>query len=389
VSKGPPYKVLIVDDSEAMCAFLCQAFSADPSLEVVGKALNADAASELLRRTQPDVMTLDVMMPGTDGLTLLRKVMRSRPLPVLMLSAITDTGTSAALDALEAGAVDFLVKRLVSDPGDISAYTSEIVRRVRKVAQASAGPLIPRDRTPRPLPDLAPVISRLSAKSSHTCQVSEVRAPGTGGAKGTAVGRVKASVCLVALGASTGGPEALRKVLKEFYSPDCSIVISQHMPARFMGPFAARLNASSRYVICLATEGQLIEPGHGYVAPGDRHLSVVKRAGNLFCALSTGDLVNGHRPSVDIMFESISRAAPERSLGVLMTGMGEDGARGLKALHDLGVPTIVQDKFSSVVWGMPGRAFELGAADQSLALDSIGPALNALLGGTSAVHSAA
>jgi len=389
VSKRPPYKVLIVDDSEAMCAFLYKAFSKNPSLEVVGQARNAEAASELLRRTQPDVMTLDVMMPGIDGLSLLRKIMRSRPLPVLMLSAITDTGTSAALDALEAGAVDFLVKRVVSDPDDITTYSREIVRRVCKAAQATVGPWTVQHRKPQPLPDLEPVISRLSAKASDSRQVSKTRSADNSGTLSGVTRRGKTSGCLVALGASTGGPEALRKVLTEFYAPECSIVLSQHMPERFMQPFAERLNASSRFAIGLASDGQRIEPGCGYVAPGNQHLSVVKRAGNLFCVLSTGDLVNGHRPSVDIMFDSIASAAPERALGVLMTGMGDDGARGLKAMHDLGVPTIVQDKFSSVVWGMPGRAFEMGAADQSLALDNIGPALNALLGGKSAVHSAA
>lgn len=402
MNSGPPYKVLVVDDSRAICKFLVNVLSADPRLTVVGHALDAFAAGDLLRQLSPDVMTLDVEMPGMDGLTFLRKIMRTRPLPVLMLSSLTDKGAAATLDALEAGAVDFLLKRSVDDARDLASYSDEIVRRVCNAATVTVGPWTDEVKKPKPLPDLGSMKSRLSKTApvdrAETAQVAAVRAsrdvavpapaatqpsnpvPVTPTRLAPSSGKVTLRH-LVGFGASTGGPEALRKVLTEFYAPDCAVVISQHMPERFMVPFAERLNTASRFTLEVATDGQLIEPGCGYIAPGEQHLKVDKRGTRFYCSLSTDEPVNGHRPSVDVMFDSLSESAAGCSVGVLLTGMGEDGARGLKNMHDGGAPTIIQDKFSSAVWGMPGTAYELGAADQSLSLESVGPALNAVLGG--------
>lgn len=355
----PPYKVLIVDDSKTMCAFLVKVLSSDPRLEVVGYALDAFEARQMLQRTKPDVMTLDVEMPHMDGLTFLRKVMQRNPLPIVMLSSRTEKGSAATLDALEAGAVDFVLKRTSEDNIDLSTYSNEIIRRVVSAATARVGP-----------------DTRLSARQQAPLNLTSLKARlHRSRVIGPRLSRI------VAFGASTGGPEALRKVLTEFYSPECAVVISQHMPERFMKPFADRLNAASRYTIDIARDGDIIEAGRGYVAPGDRHLRVQRQGVQFYCQVSDDETVNGHRPSVDVMYDSMAESVGNSSVGVLLTGMGDDGARGLKRLHELGTPTIVQDKMSSAVWGMPGRAFDLGAADEAMSLTSVGPALNAILAG--------
>ena len=358
-----PHKVLIVDDSKTMCAYLVQLLSSDPRLNVVGYALDVFEAKQMIQRSNPDVIMLDVDMPQADGLTFLRKVMKTRPIPIVMVSTRSDGGSTATLDALEAGAVDFVLKRNLEGKSDIYFYIKGIVDRVVSAAKVQ-------------VVLAAPSESRSAARAARKLTTLKARL-----FKSRVIDHKLSRV--VAFGASTGGPEALRKVLTDFYSPDCAILISQHMPERFMKPFADRLSMASRYDINIAVDGETIQAGRGYVAPGDKHLEVQRQGTNLVCCVSDSETVNGHRPSVDVMYDSLAASIGNSTLGVLLTGMGDDGARGLKKLHEMGTPTIIQDKDTSAVWGMPGRAFDLGAADESLPLEEIGSALNEVLGGKS------
>ena len=353
------YKVLIVDDSRTICRFLEKILSRDPALEVVGYALDPFEARDMIKEFRPDVLTLDVEMPRMDGLTFLRNLMRLRPMPVVMLSSLTEAGAQVTLDALAAGAVDFMVKRTTDSNLDVNVYANEIIKRVRDAASARIVHQGAAKKSQN-LPDLGKLRSRVQS----------------GGIPCRNLNR------LIAIGASAGGPEALRQVLSDFHTPSCAVIICQHMPERFMTPFADRLNAHSRFNIKLAEHNEQIKPNYAYVAPGDMHLRIVNRDGLLFCQLDQLNTVNGHRPAVDVMYKSITGNVAKGTVGVLLTGMGEDGAEGLAHLHNAGAATIVQDEQSSVVWGMPGKAFQLGAADQALGLEVIADSLNDVLGGS-------
>lgn len=353
-----PYrtKVLIVDDSLALCKFLQKILSAAPDLDVVGYALDAYEAREKIKQYNPDVLTLDVEMPRMDGLTFLRNLMRLRPMPVVMISSLTAAGAEVTLDALSAGAVDFMVKRHPGSDEDLVTYSSDIVNRVRNAGQVKLRPTSS-SLVKKSLPDLCATRGKLR---------SGKRVNGT-------LNRI------IAIGSSTGGPEALRSVLEELDTSKCALLIAQHMPDRYMEAFAARLNTWSSFDIAIAKHGEKLMPGKGYVAPGDQHLEIVNHLDSPSCVIRSSDAVNGHRPSVDVLFNSLADVAGSSSVGVLLTGMGCDGAQGLTRMRSAGSLTVVQDEKSSAVWGMPGRAFEMGGADTTLPLQQIAPALNTLL----------
>lgn len=349
-------KVLIVDDSLSLCKFLEKIFSRDPELEVAGYALDAFEARDMIKLHKPDVITLDVEMPRMDGLTFLKNLMRLHPMPVVMLSSLTAAGASVTLDALQEGAVDFMVKRHPGSDQDLALYISEIVNRVKQAGRiqvASPGVTIRQ----KAIPDLAVFKRKLSIGGPIDGTLSKV----------------------VAVGSSTGGPEALRQLLTGFDASRSALMFAQHMPERFMGPFADRLNSWSCFDIRIAQNGERVLPGRGYVAPGDMHLELVNRGGVLSCLCRKTDAVQGHRPSVDVLFKSVAAHVGASSVGVLLTGMGEDGAEGLKQMRTAGALTVVQDKKSSAVWGMPGRAYEMGGADGMLDLRQMSPALTSLL----------
>lgn len=351
-----PIKVLIVDDSLSLCKFLEKVFSQDPDLQVVDYALDAYEARDKIKLHKPDVITLDVEMPRMDGLTFLKNLMRLHPMPVVMLSSLTAAGASVTLDALQEGAVDFMVKRHPGSDAELALYVDEIVNRVKQAGQvqvAAPGAVVQQ----RALPELSEFRRKLRSGK-----------------------RVNSSLAkIVAVGSSTGGPEALRQLLGGFDSSSCAIVFAQHMPDRFMGPFAERLNGWSSFDIRIAENGEKLTAGRGYVAPGDHHLQVVSRGEHLECLTRRTDAVCGHRPSVDVLFGSVAANVGSAAVGVLLTGMGEDGAVGLKKMRDAGALTVIQDKKSSAVWGMPGRAFELGGADGVISLQQISPTLTSLL----------
>lgn len=349
-------KVLIVDDSLSLCRFLEKVLSSDPDLQVVDYALDAYEARDKIKLHNPDVLTLDVEMPRMDGLTFLKNLMRLHPMPVVMLSSLTVAGAAITLDALQEGAVDFMVKRHPGSDSELNLYMDEIVERVKQAGQIRV--VAPSAyQSQKAMPDLTTFRQKLVAGKKISTGFARV----------------------VAIGSSTGGPEALRQVLTGFDSKRCAVVIAQHMPERFMETFAERLNSWSTFDIRIAQTNEKLLPGRGYVAPGDHHLQIIRKEGDLVCLACQTDPVSGHRPSVDVLFNSLAKSAGSASVGLLLTGMGRDGADGLKRMRDAGALTVVQDKKSSAVWGMPGRAFETGGADGVMSLQQISPALSKLL----------
>lgn len=350
-------KVLIVDDSRTICRLLVSVFSQDPDFEVVGFAMSSIEARTMIKQLTPDVITLDVEMPGMDGLTFLKNLMRLRPMPVVMLSSLTEAGANETLDALQIGAVDFMPKRSSADGVDMDEYFRELRQRVK----AAAGVCFQTRQKPKdkiPLPELSQCIEKLATHKSE------------------AMNGIKR---LVAIGASTGGPEALRVVLQTLEVNNCALVISQHMQPRYVASFAERLSKSSAFDIRVAVDGEKISKGRGYMAPGDHHLELARQPDGFYWKVLSTPKVSGHRPSVNVLFESIARHAASQCVASLLTGMGDDGATGLLSLRQAGAVTFAQDKDSSVIWGMPGRAVELNAADCVLDLSQLAPAVNTLL----------
>lgn len=349
-------KILIVDDSLTICRFLEATFAEDPDFDVVGYALDPFEAREMIKTFSPDVLTLDVEMPKMDGVTFLKNLMRLHPIPVVMFSSLTDRGAAATLDSLEAGAVDFMPKHSARSGEDMGEYIQELVRKVKAAAGAQMLKTPP-VKVVTGLPDLAVVAAKLRSGERASSSIKRI----------------------VAIGASTGGPEALRHVVSLLSAMDCAFVVSQHMPANFMESFAQRMNGQSEFTVAIAQDGEPVLPGHGYIAPGDLHLTLEKRPTGLFWKTLDSAKVRGHRPSVDVLFKSVAMHAPKQAIGVLLTGMGDDGAVGLKAMRESGCVTLIQDKASSVVWGMPGSADALSAQDETLALHQIAPAINQLV----------
>jgi two-component system chemotaxis response regulator CheB len=351
-----PIKVLVVDDSALVRKLLSAMLMHAPDIKVVGTASDPYAAREKIKSLNPDVITLDVEMPRMDGITFLENLMRLRPTPVVMVSSLTQRGADVTLRALELGAIDFVAKPRIDIAGTLEDYESELIAKVRVAAQAR---VLPRSEKPARVTDerhsTSAVVPALNVRTM-----------------------LRTTDRIIAIGASTGGTEAIREVLEEMPPDAPAIVISQHIPAAFSKSFADRMNRCSPMAVCEAQDGQQILPGHAYIAPGDRHLVVERDGARYLCRLSTGPHVNRHRPSVDVMFRSVAQNVGANAVGVLLTGMGDDGARGLKEMLDTGAGTIAQDEASSVVWGMPGSAVKIGAAQHVLPLHQIAAQVLAL-----------
>ena len=333
---GRPVRVLVVDDSALVRTLMTELLGADPGIEVVGAAADPYIARDKIKQLEPDVITLDVEMPRMDGLSFLRNLMRLRPMPVVMVSTLTRAGAQVTLDALALGAVDFVAKPTLDVARGLAGHAEELAAKIKLAARARVGRIA----------DAAPV-----------------RVHGPLGFRTTDR--------LLAIGASTGGVQALRDVLAQMPADAPATVMVQHIPAAFSAPFAERLNRNSRMTVVEAVDNQPLLAGHAYLAPGGRHLRVVRSGARWHCRIGDEDPVRGHRPSVDVLFESVAAHAGANASAALLTGMGNDGARGLLALRKAGADTLAQDQASSVVWGMPGAAVALGAAVEVLPLDRI------------------
>ncbi|TAL97827.1 MAG: chemotaxis response regulator protein-glutamate methylesterase [Rhodanobacter sp.] len=348
-------RVLVVDDSALVRKLMSTMLACDPAIEVVGTAADPLIARDKIKQLNPDVLTLDVEMPRMDGITFLENLMRLRPMPVVMVSSLTVEGAEVTLRALEMGAVDFFAKPDHDLASRFAESAQEICEKVKLAARTR-----PRART---------VVRKLEAppRLSADAVLPRARSAATRGGGP-----------IIAIGASTGGTEAVRVVL-EAMPPDAPpILVTQHIPAAFSGPFAQRMDRCSAMRVCEAHDGQPIQSGHAYIAPGSHHLLVMWDGAKYVCRLHDGPPVNRHKPSVDVLFRSMAASAGAATIATLLTGMGDDGARGLLELRQAGAATLVQDEGSSVVWGMPGSAWKLGAADEMQALDHIAARLLAL-----------
>ncbi len=340
-------RVLIVDDSSMTCWLLQKILDAEPGIDVVGTAANAGEARQLIKQLKPNVITLDVEMPGMSGIDFLRNLMALHPMPVVMVSTLTHKGADVTLEALSLGAVDYISKpKGALSPGQLECYSRELIDKVRVASTARVSAL--------------PGPSCVAPVEDHTDTVVHV----------ADLARA-APHHVVAIGASTGGTEAVRKVLDGLPANGPGVLVVQHITGEFNAPFTAKLDSVLRQRVCNAADGQVIEPGCVYVAPADKHLAI-KASGDVFqCVLLDTDPVNFHRPSVDVLFESVAAEAGADATGVILTGMGQDGAAGLASIRQAGGHTIAQDEKTSIVWGMPGASVRLGAATETLALDTI------------------
>ena len=349
-----PIKVLIVDDSVLVRQMLEEMLSADPEIEVVGTAFDPFDAREKIKALRPDVLTLDVEMPKMDGVTFLKNLMRLHPMPVVMVSTLTEKGADVTFEAMDLGAVDFVTKPKINLANTFEAYTQEICRKIKTASKVSKISLERQYNRYVANLNAPPVLAKVMPRSVDTTRTS-----------------IKASNKIIALGASTGGTEAIKEVLMRLPASTPAIVITQHIPATFSLPFAKRMNTVSEMTVYHAKDGQPILAGNVYIAPGDKHLMVVKEGGGYVCRLNDGPPVNRHKPAVDVMFRSVTDTVGSNAICVLLTGMGADGAVGMKEMQAKKAPTIAQDENSSVVWGMPGEAVKLGAADHILSLNDI------------------
>jgi two-component system chemotaxis response regulator CheB len=341
-------RVLIIDDSALMREVLTEILALDPALEVVGTAADPYQAREKILRLRPDVLTLDVEMPRMDGLAFLEKLMRAHPMPVLMVSSLTEKNCETTFRALELGAIDYVTKPHLDIRSGTLVMADEIVSKVKMAAQATVHRPF---RTPAATATLA---------AAASAEPSELR---------PALFRTTHKV--VAVGASTGGTEALVRLLAPLPADSPGTVIVQHMPEGFTRSFAARLDSLCRIRVKEAQDGDRILAGHALLAPGNFHLEVVPDGAQFKARVFQGEPVNRHRPSVDVLFQSCAQVLGPNAVGVILTGMGADGARGLLAMHQAGARTVAQDEASCVVFGMPREAIALGAAEEVAPLDMI------------------
>lgn len=347
-------RVLVVDDSAVMRQLLSEMLSHDPGIEVVGTAADPLIARQKIQRLKPDVLTLDIEMPRMNGLEFLEQLMREHPLPVVMVSSLTERGAPATLQALSLGAVDVIAKPPATAPLEFERSAAELATRVRQAAQARVQARPPVLQAPVPQPTAAlPPVARTSSGRSPRSQ-------------------------LIAIGASAGGTEAIRQVLAAMPADAPPIVITQHIPSTFSRPFIERLDRHSALCVQEAVDGAPLLHGHAYLPPPDRHLGVVRHRNGWRCVVIDDAPVNRHRPSVDVLLDAVARHAGADAVGVLLTGMGSDGARGLRAMRDAGAATLVQDEATSVVWGMPGAAVRLDAACEIVPLHEVAARLLAL-----------
>ncbi len=341
-----PIRVLVVDDSVFMRTVLKSALGRATDIEVIGSAQNGQEALKKIEELKPDVVTLDIEMPGLTGLDVLDRIMPTKPLPVVVVSTKTQAGAKMTFEALDKGAVDYVAKPLADKNASLKGFQDKVIAAVRAAFASNRSKLGKgaESKIIRP----------------RTC---EVRTEGI----------------VVAIGISAGGPATLHKMIPLIPANFPPIVLTQHMPADFTGPFAKRLDASSQITVKEAEQGDELIPGRMLLAHGGKHLRVIKKLGRLVADLGDGPKVSGFKPSVDVLFESVTKACGANVIGLVMTGMGTDGANGIKILKEAGATTLSQDQESSIVYGMPKAAFETGCIDKVLSLAQIPDTLVRLL----------
>ncbi|MCJ8339010.1 MAG: chemotaxis response regulator protein-glutamate methylesterase [Pseudomonadales bacterium] len=342
-------RVLIIDDSAVIRDVLSEILAADNAFIVVGTAVDPIDARAKIKQLKPDVLTLDIEMPKMDGISFLRNLMKLNPLPVVMISTLTHAGAEETLKALEIGAVDFMAKpKVTASDSSLLHFQHELVNKVKAAAMSQHNlkfkkvikNTLPAGHSNRRIPD-----SKLFGYN------------------------------IIAIGASTGGTEAIRDVLRDLPENLPPIIVTQHIPESFSARFAARLNEQSKLTVLEGKNGEILKPGHVYIAPGSHHIVVKKHGNQLKCRLDNRGPVNRHQPSVEVMFNSLLKIDPTQVVAIMLTGMGDDGAKSMRKLLDAGAHTIVQDEASSLVWGMPKAAVNQGAATVVVDLHKIAPKL--------------
>jgi two-component system chemotaxis response regulator CheB len=345
-------RVIVVDDSALVRGLLTEIINRQPDMQCIGAAADPLVAREMIRDLNPDVITLDIEMPRMDGIDFLAKLMRLRPMPVVMVSTLTERGADATLRALELGAIDFVAKPKIGVADGLQLLACDITEKIRIAAKATMRKAKP-GGTPPP-PSAVPFsIGRQSTEK------------------------------IIFIGASTGGTEATREVLTHLPHDSPAVMITQHMPSGFTKNYAARLDGLCRIGVKEAVDGERVLPGHAYIAPGGLHMSVERSGANYVCRIRDGEPVNRHKPSVEVLFQSAARVVGPNAFGVMLTGMGADGARAMRELRDAGSWNVAQDEASCVVFGMPKEAIAAGAVHEILPLHAIAPRLIERLRSTS------
>ena len=354
-------RVLIIDDSALVRSLLTEIVNREPDLEAIGAAPDPLVAREMIRALNPDVLTLDIEMPKMDGLDFLERLMRLRPTPVVMVSTLTERGADATFKALELGAIDFVSKPRLGIAAGLQDLAVDICEKIRVASKVRL------NRHVRPGEPRATGADSPSKRApAHYSRVSTEK--------------------LIAIGASTGGTEAIREVLTRLNADSPAVLITQHMPPGFTRSFAARLDGLSKMTVSEAKDGERVLPGHAYIAPGDRHMRLERSGANYVIALDDSPPVNRHRPSVDVLFRSVAAAAGQNALGVMLTGMGRDGASAMLEMKQAGAFNIAQDEATCVVFGMPKEAIATGAVDEVLPVTRIAERLQSRLAELGATH---
>jgi two-component system, chemotaxis family, protein-glutamate methylesterase/glutaminase len=356
-------RVLIVDDSASVRTTLSDIISADPDLEVMATAADPYVAVERIRQEVPDVMFLDIELPRMDGITFLKKIMSQRPIPVVICSSLAQDGSDAFMQALEAGAVDVVAKPRV----DTAQFLQESRMRICDAAKAAAHAKM------RGLAKASPALRAPSpdVKVEAKLTADAILPPISDARRASLIARLPVTEPLVAIGASTGGTEALREVLEALPADSPPILIVQHMPEKFTTAFARRLDTTCAVRVKEAEDGDLVQPGQVLLAPGNLHMLLVRNGSRYTVKVEEGPHVSRHRPSVDVLFRSVAQAAGRNAMGMILTGMGDDGARGLLEMRQMGSLTLAQDEATCVVFGMPKEAIQRGAAVRTLPLSKM------------------
>ena len=359
---GTKTRVIVVDDSALVRSLLTEIINRQSDMSCIGAASDPLVAREMIRNLNPDVITLDVEMPRMDGIDFLGKLMRLRPMPVVMVSTLTERGAEVTLRALELGAVDFVAKPKIGVADGLRQLGVDITEKIRAAARAQV----------RRLPAAAAGSSAVAAGGAPRAQSNA--GPAAARPMPASIGRLSTEK-LIFIGASTGGTEATRELLMQLPPDAPAVLITQHMPPGFTKSYATRLNGLCRIRVSEAVDGERVLPGHAYIAPGGLHMSVERSGANYLVRVRDGEPVNRHKPSVDVLFRSAAAVAGPNALGVMLTGMGADGALAMRAMHDAGSFNIAQDEASCVVFGMPREAIAAGAVNEVLPLARIAPRL--------------